>query len=97
MNAYVSPDSPQADALRAAVDKLNIRPDGYDSYGYHPIHGFKPGVSEGVKRERIRAKLAQQQANAEWLAESDRPFVPKDLDKFRSSQCVTNFGEAFNS
>jgi hypothetical protein len=50
-----------------------------------------------VKRERIRAKLAQQQANAAWLAESDRPFVPKDLDKFRSTRCVTNFGEAFNS
>jgi hypothetical protein len=44
-----------------------------------------------IGRERaIEARLRAQQADVEWCA---RPFVPKDLDKFRSSQVVTNLGD----
>jgi len=68
----------------------------------HPSKGVPSGMSEqardalwdteneDIARERAKARIEAQQADLEWIA---RPFVPKDLDKFRSAQVKTNLGE----
>jgi hypothetical protein len=52
--------------------------------------GLPAGVSEKGRERAIEARLAAQVADAEWLK---RPFVPKGLDKFRSTRVVTNIGD----
>lgn len=72
----------------------------------HPSKGVPSGMSEQardalwdtedeqVARERAKARLKAQQADVEWLA---RPFVPKDLDKFRSTRVKTNLGDVLKA
>jgi len=56
--------------------------------------GLPSGVSEKGRSRAIEARLAVQVADKEWLA---RPFVPKDLDKFRSTRVKTNLGDVLKA
>lgn len=57
-----------------------------------PEKGFSAGMNEKARDGYARACLAQSQADEDWLGE-DRPFIPRDLDRFRSSQCVITLGD----
>lgn len=58
----------------------------------HPTKGVPSGMSEQARDALCdaEARMAEQQAATEWLA---RPFVPKGLDKFRSTRVKTNLGD----
>lgn len=59
-------------------------PSGMPESGREALYG--PEVQERLE--------AQREADLEWLV---RPFVPKDLDKFRSTKVVTNLGDVLKS